>query len=201
MLELSIAILAGGKGSRMGTDKAFLKVNNIPFLKIIYDKVSLLSDDIMVIIGNKEDKEFRDLLPSKAAILKDLVYTMSPVGGLITAALKSKKQYFAAIAVDMPLISTKVIEKLYFLALGHSAAIPVHKDGTLEVLCAVYNSFAIKEANLNSVTSLKELVKMLPNPIFINIENFRDVDPSLDSFFNVNTKEDLKILIQKLETN
>ncbi|MFP3133535.1 MAG: NTP transferase domain-containing protein [Thaumarchaeota archaeon] len=39
MLELSIAILAGGKGSRIGKEKAFLKVNGVPLIKLIYDRI------------------------------------------------------------------------------------------------------------------------------------------------------------------
>ncbi len=199
MLELSIAILAGGKGSRMGSDKAFLKVNGLPFLRVIYDRISGLSDDIMIIIGNKEDKEFKNSLPIQTRILKDSVYTMSPVGGLLTAAQSSRHQYFAVLAVDMPLINPKVIEMLYFKAQNHSAALPVLKDGTLEVLCAVYNKADLKEIKPNSVTSVKELVRKLPDPIFIDAEKFIDVDPGLDSFFNVNTKEDLKVLMKKLQ--
>ena len=201
MLELSVAILAGGKSSRMGVDKAFLKINGVPFIKIIYDKASALSDDVMVIIGNKKSEEFRRYLPSQATILNDLFYTMSPVGGLITAAFKSKYQYFVALAVDMPLINPKVVERLYFRAKGRSAAVPVLKDGTAETLCAVYNTSEVKKINPYSISSLRELVNLLPNPVFVSAEAFIDVDPNLDSFFNVNTKGDLEILFKKFGNN
>jgi molybdopterin-guanine dinucleotide biosynthesis protein A len=200
MLELSIAILAGGKGSRIGTEKAFLRVNDVPLIKLIYDRLSPLSDDIMVIIGNKSAEEFKNLLPVSAKILNDFYYTMSPVGGFITAALSATKPYFAAVAVDMPLINPKIIEKLYFMAQGHSAAIPVLKDGTLEVLCAVYSSEAIKKQKADSVRSLKELAKRLPDPLFIDVDSLRDIDSELESFFNVNTKEDFSALLEKLKS-
>ena len=79
MLELSVAILAGGKSLRMWEDKAFLKINGVQFIKIIYDKASALSDDVMVIIGNKKSEEFRSYLPSQATILNDLFYITSPL--------------------------------------------------------------------------------------------------------------------------
>jgi len=78
MLELSIAILAGGKGSRIGKEKAFLKVNGVPLIKLIYDRISPLSDDIMIIIGNKSAEEFKKLLPASAKILNDFYYTNEP---------------------------------------------------------------------------------------------------------------------------
>jgi molybdopterin-guanine dinucleotide biosynthesis protein A len=70
----------------------------------------------MIIIGNKSAEEFKKLLPASAKILNDFYYTTSPVGGLITAVLSTTKPYFAALAVDMPLINPKIIEKLYFMA-------------------------------------------------------------------------------------
>ncbi|MGC8661206.1 MAG: molybdenum cofactor guanylyltransferase [Nitrososphaeria archaeon] len=190
MANLSIAILAGGRSSRMGTEKAFLKLRNEPFVRIIYDKFATLSDDIIIVVGTMAPDVFASALPAGARVIKDSIYTSSPVGGIITAATNSRYAYFAAVATDMPLIEPAVINRLSNIAAGHSAAVPVFKDDRLEPLCSVYRADDIKAVNVSLVKAARDIVKILPDPVLVNVERFIDIDSKLNTFRNVNTKED-----------
>ncbi|MEM3196536.1 MAG: molybdenum cofactor guanylyltransferase [Conexivisphaerales archaeon] len=190
MIDLSVAILAGGKSSRMGAEKAFLKFHDKPLIRIIYDKLATLSDDLIIIIGTKAPDAFISALPLGARVITDLIYTSSPIGGIISAAINSHYMYFVAIATDMPLIKPEIIKRLYNVAIGHSAAIPVLKDGKLEPLCSVYRADDIKRLNSYSIRAAKDIIKILPDPVLVNTESFIDIDPELDTFFNVNTRAD-----------
>ncbi|MGC8558119.1 MAG: molybdenum cofactor guanylyltransferase [Nitrososphaeria archaeon] len=186
---LSAAVLAGGRSSRMGIDKAFLRFNGRPFVQVIAEKLSSFSDDVMVIVGRKDPGPFRAVLPQKVRILMDSVYTMSPIGGIMTAAMNSHHGYFAVIATDMPLIDVEVIKRLRALADGHSAVVPVLK-GKMEPLCSVYSSDALKTVDINDVKAVRDMVNLLPDAVFVDAEGFREIDPELSSFRNVNTTED-----------
>ncbi|MCL4344408.1 MAG: molybdenum cofactor guanylyltransferase [Nitrososphaerota archaeon] len=190
MIGLSAAILAGGKSSRMGAEKAFLKLQNKPFIRIIYDKLDTLSDDIIVLVGTMQADAFISKLPHGARVITDSIYTSSPIGGIITAALNSRNTYFAVVATDMPLIKPAVIERLYNAAMGHSAAIPAFKDGRFEPLCSVYRADDIKGLDLSLLRAARDIIKILPDPVLVNVENFIDIDPELDTFRNINTRAD-----------
>lgn len=196
MTNFTIAILAGGRSSRMGAEKAFLKLHGKPFIRIIYDKFAALSDDIIITVGTMPPDAFVSVLPAGARVIKDSIYTSSPVGGIITAAINSRHTYFAAVATDMPLIEPAVIDRLFNIAAGHSAAIPVYKDGRLEPLCAVYRADDIKNINASLVRAAMDIVKILTDPVLVNVERFIDVDSKLDTFRNVNTKEDYLNLLR-----
>lgn len=193
---LSAAVLAGGRSSRMGVDKAFLKFDGRPFVQVIAEKLASLSDDVMVIVGRKDPGPFRAVLPQKVRVLMDSVYTMSPIGGIITAAMNSHHGYFAIIATDMPLINVRVMERLHALAEGHSAAVPV-LNGKMEPLFSVYSSDDVKTVDINGVKTVRDIVNLLPDAVFVDAEGFREIDHELSSFRNVNTTEDyLKLKAQ-----
>jgi molybdopterin-guanine dinucleotide biosynthesis protein A len=186
---LSAAVLAGGRSSRMGIDKAFLKFDGRPFVQVIAEKLSSLSDDVMVVVGRKDPGPFSAVLPYKVRVLMDSVYTMSPIGGIITAAMNAHHGYFAVIATDMPLINVTIMERLHALAEGHSAAVPLLK-GKMEPLCSVYSSDDVKTVDINGVKTVRDMVNMLPDTVFVDAEGFREIDPALSSFHNINTTED-----------
>jgi len=189
VIDLSAAVLAGGRSSRMGFDKAFLNFNGRLLIREIAERLAGLSDDVMVVVGTKDTESFRAVLPQDVRVLKDSIYTMSPVGGIITAAINSHHSYFAAIATDMPFVDVRIIERLRSLAEGHSAAVPV-LNGRLEPLCSVYSSNAVSRLEINGLKSVRDMVALLPDAVFVNAESLRKIDPELRSFKNVNTMEE-----------
>jgi molybdopterin-guanine dinucleotide biosynthesis protein A len=178
VIDLSAAVLAGGRSSRMGFDKAFLNFNGRLLIREIAERLAGLSDDVMVVVGTQDVR-----------VLKDSIYTMSPIGGIITAAINSHHSYFAAIATDMPFVDVRIIERLRSLAEGHSAAVPV-LNGRLEPLCSVYSSNAVSRLEINGLKSVRDMIALLPDAVFVNAESLRKIDPELRSFKNVNTMEE-----------
>ncbi|NPA58041.1 MAG: NTP transferase domain-containing protein, partial [Aquificae bacterium] len=56
-VNLSAILLAGGRSSRMGRDKAFLELNGKTFLRIIGEKLSKHCGEIIV-SGNREKEVY-----------------------------------------------------------------------------------------------------------------------------------------------
>ncbi|HJX38608.1 MAG TPA: NTP transferase domain-containing protein, partial [Anaerolineae bacterium] len=49
---ISAVILAGGRSTRLGRDKAFLQVNGRPLIEQIVDKVAQLSDEVIIVAND-----------------------------------------------------------------------------------------------------------------------------------------------------
>jgi molybdopterin-guanine dinucleotide biosynthesis protein A len=88
-MKVSGYILAGGKSSRMGSDKGLLLIQSKPFVSYIFEALSNVCDSITVVTSNKEYnklgfKTIQDSIPNKG-----------PVGGLFTVL-----NYLRIIAMD-----------------------------------------------------------------------------------------------------
>jgi molybdopterin-guanine dinucleotide biosynthesis protein A len=74
--------LAGGKSSRMGTDKAFLHYAGKTFISLITDKLLKITDDVVVAIGRKDKRDFEPLLrDGRIRIMNDTHYLENPYRG------------------------------------------------------------------------------------------------------------------------
>jgi molybdopterin-guanine dinucleotide biosynthesis protein A len=76
------------------------------------------------------------------------------------------------------------------------------KDGRLEPLHGVYRVETAREAERligEGCHSVISLVRSLGNVRYVGINEFRGLDPDLDTFANINIREDLKKIISKLK--
>ena len=100
-------ILAGGKSQRMGTDKGLLLLNGKPFIQHIYDAMKpVFGDNIVVVSSNADYDAFG------YNRIEDLISDKGPVGGLYTALKQSKTKFNLVLSVDVPLITTELIQWL-----------------------------------------------------------------------------------------
>jgi molybdenum cofactor guanylyltransferase len=196
---LSIAVLAGGDSTRMqGEDKAFIKWKDMPFIRKISNQMLQVSDDVLVVIGNKDEKRFTENLPRDVVVSKDRYNFGTPVSGMLSACELAKHPYIAIVGCDMPLIRASVIRYLNECALGHSAAVPKWENGETEPLCSVYKVEEFKRAALQaerqSAMGCKEVIEYLQDVNFVPVFNLRKIDPKLESLRNINSREDLNSL-------
>jgi molybdopterin-guanine dinucleotide biosynthesis protein A len=73
-LPVTVALLAGGKSSRMGTDKAFVRVLGRPLIEDILAQVDGLGAETLIVTNRPDDYRylglplFGDVLPDKGAL-------------------------------------------------------------------------------------------------------------------------------------
>ncbi|MCL5066837.1 MAG: NTP transferase domain-containing protein, partial [Thaumarchaeota archaeon] len=96
--SLSVAVLAGGKSLRMGTDKAFLTYQSKPFVKIITEEMQQITDDLIVVIGSKKKSDFAAVLDPKVRILEDKQELGNPIGGMLTGFETAIHDHIAMLA-------------------------------------------------------------------------------------------------------
>ena len=192
--DFSGYILAGGKSSRMGQDKAFLKIDGKTFLHNSVGILNPICEDRIKIVLNPEQTDFIDRLPKNVAHIFDTYYDRGPVGG-IHAALKDCKTEFALIiAVDQPLLGKTVIANLSRTALdsGADVVIPKMENGRLQQLCTIFrveSAFPTLEKLLSNETSSVSVLKFIES--LERIKLF-ELDEHHGGFDNINKPEDYR---------
>ncbi len=99
-------ILAGGKSSRMGSDKGFLLLHGKPFMIHIIEALKPLVNAIVIV----SNEEAYDKFGYKR--VDDIIENAGPLAGLYSGLYHSKTEYNLVLSCDVPLIKTTVLNKL-----------------------------------------------------------------------------------------
>jgi molybdopterin-guanine dinucleotide biosynthesis protein A len=189
-MDVSAAILAGGKNLRMGRkNKALLEIEGQSFLERTVSRLRPLFRQIMI-IGQDEDGYSGLGLP----VFPDLRPGEGSLGGLLTALRHSDARKTFCIACDMPYLQPAVVAYLLEEAVeGWDIVIPRLPEG-LEPLCAVYS--------VNLATRIEGLLDRGEKRIrtilegsrtrYVDANELRPLDPRLLTFVNINTPDDLR---------
>ena len=184
----SAAILAGGKSTRMGTNKALLEVGGgamlgrtAELLRPLVGELFLVADDAAPYAGLG--------LP----VIPDVHTGRGAVGGIHAALEHAALPFVLCVGCDMPFIGRSVVELLLGSARPGDDALLPRIGGYPEPLLAVYSRSAragfvraIRAGRLRVVDALEGL-----RVRFIEERELRVADVALRSFVNVNTPEDL----------
>ena len=187
MTSLTIAIQAGGKSSRMGTDKSFVPFRGRPMIATVIDAVAGLGDEL-ILITNKPDDYAHLGLP----MFGDLYPETGPLGGIYTAVHHATHPHVLTVACDMPWLNRPLLE--YIVSLRETADVVVPRwDKFPEPLHAVYSKACLEpikeklDAQMYKITVFYGRVSLR----FVSREEIEQFDPEGRSFVNVNTPEEL----------
>ena len=133
-------IFAGGKSSRMGADKAFLKIGEKTFLENAVEILKSNCDQVKIVL-NKSQTHFIEKLPDGISYIFDIHENRGALGGIHAAFQDCETEFAVILAVDLPFVTSEAIEKLCEIILREkdfSAIVPRQTDGRFQPLCAVY---------------------------------------------------------------
>lgn len=193
MISFSLAIIAGGKSSRMGTDKAFVHISGKPILSHIVEKTRDLGQSETLLITNRPE----DYAEFDIPMYTDVIPDKGSLGGIYTAIYHSQSLYTLVIACDMPFISPDLLR--FMLSQIENATpqpdVVVPRVGSYpQGLHAVYSKGCLGyirdklDANRLKVIGFYDDV----NVCYLDEDEYRDYDGDGYAFFNVNTPEDLE---------
>ena len=186
MEAVAAFILAGGRSTRMGSDKAFLEFSGHPLLTNALDLAKIITDRV-VIVGD----------PSKFApfgpVVSDIYPNRGPLGGIHAALASSGAELNLVIGVDLPFLEPGFLRHLISVARGCDAIVTVpFVNSHYEPLCAVYRrSFAklagaALTANRNKIDALFSDIEVRT----VSDEELASNGFSPTMFRNLNTPED-----------
>lgn len=192
-------VLAGGRSSRFGSNKALQVLAGKPLISHVAERLSNVADEALVVIGRGESSaEYRAILPSSVKVINDESDVKNPLVGIMAGLHAAKTDYAAILACDIPFVNEAVIELLFRCAVNADAAIPRWNGGRIEPLEAVYRRFSTLHAAQEALTqedpSQREMINRLARVVYVSVEDeVRSTDPTLRTFFNVNTREDITV--------
>ncbi len=186
-------VLAGGKSSRMGTDKAFLDFHGQTLLERALAVMGAVCDQVMIVGDRAKFAEYDS--PKYGAVVADIFPGCGPLGGIHAALAHSSAELNLMLAVDMPFVSAELLLFLWAAAEGEGnhAIVTVPRTGRgLQPLCAVYRrDFAAAAERALRAEKYKIDAAFSGVPLRV-IEESELVEAgfSEQNFFNVNTPED-----------
>lgn len=190
MWEATGAVLAGGKSSRMGTDKALLILNNESLLERSVKKLKNAFDEVIIV--RDASKEYN--IPG-AREITDIYRHIGPLAGIYTALERSSYNYVFITACDMPFWDQNIVELLMNSCNGYDAAVPRLK-GLFQPLLAVYTKNCIKAIESCMARGMCK-VSVLYDILKVNIVDstlLEHISVPEKTFCNVNTPDDFRNL-------
>lgn len=86
-VSLSAIVLAGGKSSRMGEDKALLMVDGVPLLQLVCDIAIALCDPVYVVTPWSE--RYQNLLPASCQFIQEVPLAIEGTSDIISSSSKA----------------------------------------------------------------------------------------------------------------
>lgn len=183
--DITGIILSGGKNSRMGKDKGFLSLNGKLFTQYCIDALNPLVSETIIISNNKDYDRFG------LKRVEDVIENAGPLAGLYSGLLQSKTPYNLVLSCDVPLVTSKILEKLIENISDEIDVAQIQSIGKTMPLIALYKT-KNKDMFYNLLKSGERRLRYAVNQC--HVKNIKLNSESEKFTFNVNTPEDLKMI-------
>ena len=185
----SLLLLAGGKSSRMGTNKAELLYEGRSFLENIIEKAKCLGLKKIYISGYQGNYD-------DVQVVYDIYPKIGPLGGLHAGLMSAQTSYCLLLPVDIPQIPVTFLEELIKLheqqTIDMEMPLLVEREGFLEPLIGIY---PVTMRNF-----IEERIAAGNFSVFRMIKEWGYVGVQTEipewQIANINTKEDYKRLLK-----
>lgn len=186
-MSLLGAILAGGRSTRMGSDKSMVRIGERTMLDRVAGAISAVADQVVVVGSAHPGFE----------CWPDEIDANGPLAGIATALDRSIHSRIVAVAVDNAFVSPHTLERLVAIDAG-LPVVPVDDHGVRQVTCAVYPRdlapVALEEAAAGgSIQSLLDRASFIP----VTPDQWAAWGEDGRSWFSVDSPESIQAGIDK----
>ncbi len=189
MQPITGIVLAGGKSSRMGSDKALLPIDGVPMLRLVCDRALTICDHVYIV--TPWQKRYQQLVPAKCQFIDEVQLQgedNAPILGFAQGLAQVTTDWVLLLACDLPLLQAEVFQE-WVKQLNSCSAIallPRHAKGW-EPLCGFYHR--------DCLTTLTDFINtgersfqywLQQQPVQVLFV------PNTQMLFNCNTPDDVK---------
>jgi len=203
--DITGIILAGGKSSRMGKNKSFLKIGDETIIERVRYLLQGIFKDVILITNDPDEYKFLDL-----PMFEDVYKHKGPLAGVHSGLVHSATDINFIISCDIPFMTKEMIK--YLVDYRTSKLITIAKaDGFIQQLAGKYSKACLNDAE----KILKEQLEMerrdeIQQKRRCNVLKLIDrvgaeiIDAEKlsfyneDLYFNMNKTEDYESVVQKL---
>ena len=194
-------VLAGGKSKRFGEDKNSVKLGSKTLLEHVLSKITKKFDEIVIVSSHPlEIKKTKNI-----TIIPDCLNDLGPLAGVLSSMKwikKNKKLYewIATFPSDTPFFDTSIIEEYKKkVKLKESNLFFVRSNEKRHNIFGLWSIDLLETLEDDLIKNNYRKVEEWANKIGVKIIDIKT--ENYDPFFNINTKEDLKIAQNILKKN
>lgn len=186
---LNILILAGGKSSRMGQDKALVPWDDVPLLQRVYRSATECNAPVWVMTPWPD--RYRDILPPNCQWLSEPQPGGGPLVALSAGLSQLSGEWILLLGCDLPMLRADIlrgwIDRLDTLPASVRAMVPQQSEGW-EPLCGFYRREVHSELEQFLVAGGRSFQNWLPQ---ISVHPLSVGDAEAQMLKNCNAPDDL----------
>ncbi|MGI2335070.1 MAG: molybdenum cofactor guanylyltransferase [Dehalogenimonas sp.] len=185
--------MAGGRGLRLGRNKALEKIDHQTLIQRSISRLLFLDTEIIVVTGPHNTDLGLENFGSVRMVI-DAFPGRGPLVGIYTGLLNSRSDKNLVVACDMPFVNSNLLRYMEERCAGYDAVVP-RVGQEVEPLHAIYGKNCLIQVKYlldEGVYSVSELFRRV-RVRYIDVAEIDLVDPKHQSFFNINNEEDLEL--------
>lgn len=189
MEDGSLVILSGGQNTRMGQNKAFLRVRDVPIIEKIIGELGTVFKEIIIVTNDPH--AYKGL--QNIRIVTDIYPGKGPLSGIHAGLTHASLDRSLIVACDMPFVARKTAQRLFRQSRGWDVTVPVI-EGKYQPLFAIYAKSCLKpieqqlQAGIYKITSFYSQVRVRE----IDYSELNNGIVPEKFFYNVNTPAELE---------
>ena len=189
--DITGVILAGGKSSRYGTNKALVRIEGIPLIERVATVMQSLFEHVFLITNTPDEYAYLGL-----SMYEDLIKGLGPLGGIYTAltAISNSGGFF--VSCDMPFLNPYLIRYMVEIRENYDAVVPKVSE-KIEALHSLYSKRCLPAVKKLIDRREYQIFRFFPEVSvrYVEEDEIRGFDSQLRSFLNINRPEEVKELI------
>lgn len=193
--NLTAFVLAGGKSTRMGADKAFLELAGRPLITHAAALAAAVAPQVKIVADSQKFGAFGEVVP-------DIFADRGPLGGIHAALQASQTELNLVLGVDLPFVEARFLQFLIAQASACDAVVTVpFAAGYFQTLCAIYRkSFsALAERALAEGRNRVDAIFSETKVRIISEQELAGENFQASMFRNLNTREDWEAAQREFE--
>jgi molybdopterin-guanine dinucleotide biosynthesis protein A len=181
-------ILAGGKSTRYGANKALVELHGTKLIERVIHVMESLFERLALVTNTPHEYSYLAL-----PMVEDIIKGLGPIGGIHTGLETISDETGFFVACDMPYLNQNLLRHMVTLKEGFDAVIP-RIGWMVEPLHAIYTKQCLPAIRESLVSRDYQAMRFFEKirVRYVDEEELRSFDPQLRSFFNINKPEDME---------
>jgi len=200
---MDLVLLAGGKSKRMNRNKLFLPFDQEDTLiAYMLQKITRYFRSVLIVTNPEYQQSIQKIVNlcwySSVSVLTDIIPSCGPLAGIYTGLLSIPSSHAFFLAADQPFLSLPLVRYM-ITRIKHSDAVVPKSEKGYEPLFCIYTKQCINPIQTMIQSGIFQVSKLFDGiqTTVIETEEIRRYDPGMQSFINVNTESDYRLLNPK----
>jgi molybdopterin-guanine dinucleotide biosynthesis protein A len=191
IMQVTGVILAGGKSTRMRSDKVLAKLRGVTLLENALARMGKVFQDLILVTN--QPQAYRAYIPEQVRIVSDIIPGGGPLSGIHAGLTRAGNPHIFAVACDMAFLNVDLIRYMLGLIPGYDCVVP-RIGPYCQPLFALYSKRClpvIEAALAAGDTKISEIYDQVATR-YVDETRISQYDAPEIIFFNINHPADLR---------